>query len=304
MLKTTMRKRIALTVVTALTTGVLSVVATAPVANAHGGVVSTASTVNNVAPTGTVNQSLFVAEKLSTSGAAVTAFGQDLTAPTLARSLGLLAKDTSSGVAQTATTTTGAQLALYAPVTATTVAFTGGGGTFSVSSGQTSQGGTLAFNQTRSTLVITPASATTVATAWVAPSTAGTYTISMYYHGNGAVPTTSIPAGTLGASIVVTVVASSVAKIYSPANSFCAISNSAPSGSQANNTDGTPATANGGSMWINFALKDAYNANMDAGNLVATATNGALLAFGDNGANPVTGTASTIVAFDNGWRFN
>jgi len=98
MLKTTMRKRIALTVVTALTTGVLSVVATAPVANAHGGVVSTS--VNNVAPTGTVNNSLFVAERNSTSGAAVTAFGQDFAAPTLARSLGLLAKDTSSGVAQ------------------------------------------------------------------------------------------------------------------------------------------------------------------------------------------------------------
>jgi hypothetical protein len=298
MLKTTMRKRIALTVVTALTTGVLSVVATAPVANAHSGVVSTSA--SNAAPTGTLNNSLFLAEKLSTSGAAVVANTTNL-APDTARSLGLLAKDTSSGVAQTATALTGAQISLYAPITATAVAFTGGGGTFSVSSGQVTTGGTPSFNQTRSTLVIAaPNAATTVGTVWVAPSTAGTYTISMYYHGNGAVPTTSIPAGTLGASIVVTVVASSVAKIYSPANSFCAVSNSAPTGSQANNTDGTAATVNGGSMWINFALKDAYNANMDAGNLVATATNSALLAFGDNGANPVTGTASTIVAFDNG----
>ena len=297
MSKTTMRKRIALTVVTALTTGVLSVVATAPVANAHGGVVSV--DVSNAAPTGTANQSMFVAERLSTSGAAVTALGGGVVAPPLARSLGLLAKDTSSGVAQTATALTGAQLSLYAPAS-TTVAFVASAGAFSVSSGQTSNGGTVTFNQTRSVVTILAASATTVATAWVAPSSAGTYTISMYYHGNGAVPTTSVPAGTLGAQITVTVVASSVASVYSAANSFCAVSNSAPSGSQANNTDSVAATVNGGSMWINFALKDAYGSNLSAGNVVATATNGALLAYGDGGANPITGTSSTIVAYDSG----
>jgi len=300
MLKKTMRKRIALTVVTALTTGVLSVVATAPVANAHGGVFSTSSSVSNVAPTGTPNNSLFVAEKLSTSGQAVVANTVTGAAPVNARSLGGLAKDTSSGVAQTATTTTGAQLALYAPVTATTVAFTGGGGTFSISSGQGTVGGTATFNQSRSTLVIdATGGATVVGTVWVAPSTAGVYTISMYYHGAGALPTTSIPAGTLGASIVVTVVASSVAKIYSPANSFCAVSNSAPAVLTTTTADTTAATINGASMWINFAVKDAYGGNLDAGSLVATATNGALVSFGDGGANPAAGTSSTVVAFDN-----
>jgi hypothetical protein len=298
MSKMTMRKRISLTVVAALTVAGLS--ATAPAANAHGGVVS--ESVNNAAPTGQVNNSLFVAEKLSTSGAAVSAFGQGATAPTLARSLGLLAKSTTSGVAQTATALTSAQLSLYAQVSATTVAFSASAGSFSISSGQTTQGGTATFNQTRTNLVIANGgSATTVGTVWVAPSTPGTYTVSFYYHGNGAVPTTSTPAGTLGASLVVTVVAASVASVYSAGDSFCAVSNAATGSiTQADNVDSVAATANGGSMWINFALRDAYGNNLDSGNIVATATNGALVNYGNGVVSPVAGTASTVVAYDGG----
>jgi len=298
MSKITMRKRISLTVVAALTVAGLS--ATAPAANAHGGVVSV--DVSNAAPTGTSNGSLFVAEKLSTSGAAVVPNSSLTLAPTTARSLGLLAKGTASGVAQTATALTGAQLALYAPVSATTVAFSASGGTFSVSSGQVTTGGTATFNQTRSVLVINATSAATnVGTVWVAPSSAGTYTVSLYYHGNGAVPTTSTPAGTLGASLVVTVVAASVASVYSPADSFCAISNAASGSiSQADNIDSVTATVNGGSMWINFALKDSYGNALDSGNIVATATNGALVNYGNGVVSPVAGTASTVVAYDGG----
>jgi len=298
MSKITMRKRISLTVVAALTVAGLS--ATAPAANAHGGVVSV--DVSNAAPTGTSNGSLFVAEKLSTSGAAVVPNSSLTLAPTTARSLGLLAKGTASGVAQTATALTGAQLALYAPVSATTVAFSASGGTFSVSSGQVTTGGTATFNQTRSVLVINATSAATnVGTVWVAPSSAGTYTVSLYYHGNGAVPTTSTPAGTLGASLVVTVVAASVASVYSPADSFCAISNAASGSiSQADNIDSVTATVNGGSMWINFALKDSYGNALDSGNIVATATNGALVNYGNGVTSPVAGTASTVVAYDGG----
>jgi hypothetical protein len=53
-------------------------------------------------------------------------------------------------------------------------------------------------------------------------------------------------------------------------------------------------------MWINFALNDAYNVDLAQGNIVATATNGALIAFGDGGANPAAGTSSTVVAYDIG----
>ena len=293
-----MRKRISLTVVAALTVAGLS--ATAPAANAHGGVVSEG--ISNAAPTGTSNGSLFVAEKLSTSGAAIVPNSSLTLAPTTARSLGLLAKSTTSGVAQTATALTGAQLALYAPVSATMVAFSASAGSFSVSSGQVTNGGTVTFNQSRSVVRIdATGAATNVGTVWVAPSSAGTYTVSMYYHGNGAVPTTSTPAGTLGASIVVTVVAASVASTYSAGDSFCAISNAAAGSiTQANNTDSVAATVNGGSMWINIALKDAYGNALDSGNIVATATNGAFVNYGNGVTSPVAGTASTVVAYDSG----
>jgi hypothetical protein len=300
MSKTTLRKRISLTVVAALTAGVLTSVASSPAANAHGGLVGVG--VNNVPPVGTNNVNLYVAEKLSDSGAAVVGSAAVTSHQSTARSLGLLAKSATSGVAQTATALTSAQLSLYAPISATVVAFSATAGSFSISSGQAVTGTTATFNQTRTVaLLAAPGAATTVGTVWVAPSSPGTYTISMFYHGNGAVPTTSTPAGTLGASLIVTVVAASAGGSYSAAESFCAISNaSSGSTSQSNNTDSTAATNNGGSMWINFALNDAYGVDLADGNIVATATNGGLVNYGDNTANPVAGTASTVVAYDEG----
>jgi hypothetical protein len=52
-------------------------------------------------------------------------------------------------------------------------------------------------------------------------------------------------------------------------------------------------------MYINFALNDGYNNDLDSGNIVATATNGALIAYA-NGAVTSAGTASTVVAYDAG----
>jgi hypothetical protein len=301
MLKMTMRKRISLTVVTALTAGVLSAVVTAPGANAHGTVIATTGVSNVVASTtGTPNKSMFTAVVLSTSGAAVVGNGTEALVHDKAKSLGLLVKDASSGTAQTATALTGAQLAFYASVS-TTVAFVASSGSFSVSSGQGTTGGTVTFNQTRSTVLVTQTSATGVSTVWTAPSSAGTYTVSMYYHGDGAAPTTTTPAGTLGAQITVTVVAASTGGTYSAAYSFCQISNAATGAINASsNTDSTAATVNGGSMWINFALRDGYNNALDSGNIVATATNGALIAYGNGVTTPAAGTASTIVAYDSG----
>ena len=298
MSKITMRKRISLTVVAALTVAGLS--ATAPAANAHGGLVS--ESVTNAPVTGTANTVLYVAEKLSNTGAAVVGSAAATNHQTTARSLGLLSKDAGTGVAQTATALTGAQLSLYAPVS-TTVAFSASSGTFSVSSGQAVTGSLVsaaAFNQTRTVMVATNSAATTVGTVWIAPSSAGTYTVSMYYHGNGAVPTTSTPAGTLVSTLTVTVVAASVGSVYNAANIVCAISNTGGSITQANNTDSTAATVNGGSMWINFALKDAYGNALDSGNIVATATNGALINYGNGVTAPIAGTASTVVAYDGG----
>jgi hypothetical protein len=263
----------------------------------HGTTVSDSA--SNVRPLiGAANNSLFTAVSLSTSGSAVLSSATDVANAHLsAKSLGLLTKDSTVGTAQTATVLSSGVLSLYANVT-TAVAFVASGGTF----GTSANGATPTFSQTRQTLLMTNAqtdSGTAVGVTWTAPSTPGTYTVSMYYGANGAVSITT-PTRTLGAQLTVTVVAASAGGSYSSAFSFCAISNSGPTGSQANNTDGTAATVNGGSMWINFALNDAYNNDLAAGNIVATATNGAVIAFGDEGANPAAGTTSTVVAFDDG----
>ena len=301
MSKMTMRKRISLTVVTALTTGVLTSVTTGPAANAHGTVIAVAqANVNAIGVGGgTPNNSMFTAVNLSDTGAAIVGNGSNALVHEKARSLGLLSKDASSGTAQTATALTGAQLSLYASV-ATDVAFVASGGSFSVSSGQAATGGTATFDQTRKTLFldISGTTATGAATVWVAPSTAGTYTISMYNGASGLV-NLDTPARTLGASMTVTVVAASAGGSYNAGNSFCAISNSAASFSVATNVDGTASTVNGGSMYINFALKDAYNNALDSGNIVVSATGGGFVAYA-NGSVTTAGTGATVVAYDGG----
>jgi len=297
----TMRKRISLTVVTALTTGVLTSVTTGPAANAHGTVIAVGQT--NVAALGsgggTPNNSMFTAVNLSDTGAAIVGNGSNALVHEKARSLGLLSKDASSGTAQTATALTGAQLSLYTSV-ATDVAFVASGGSFSVSSGQAATGGTATFDQTRKTLFldISGTTATGAATVWVAPSTAGTYTISMYNGASGLV-NLDTPARTLGAAMTVTVVAASAGGSYNAANSFCAISNSAANFAVATNVDSTAATVNGGSMYINFALKDAYNNALDSGNIVVSATGGGFVAYA-NGSVTTAGTGATVVAYDGG----
>jgi len=297
-----MRKRISLTVVAALTAGVLTSVATGPAANAHMGIVNSTTATN--APTANMSSGVpsgfYVAESLSTSGAAVAANFSTAGAGSVAsaKSLGLLTKDTTSATAQTATMLTSGTLSLYYLANSATVtALTATGGTFGVGS-TSSIGITPTMNQTRTTALF-GAVATGVGQLWTAPSTAGTYTIGAYYHGNGAVPTLTTPAGTLFGQITVTVVAASTGGSYNAGNSFCAISNAAASFTQANNTDSTAATINGGSMYINFALNDAYNNDLADGNLVITATGGANVAYAD-GSAVVAGTSGTAVAYDEG----
>ena len=294
MSKTTLRKRIALTVVTALTTGVLSVVATAPVANAHNTTISTTAT-NTLPSVGTPQASMFVATDLSETGSAITA-SYGAAAAIDAGSLGLLTKDSSSGTAQTATVLTSGALSLYVPTSAsTTVALVATSGTFATSPAAK---GTATYNQDKKTVTLASGAATAVGIVWTAPSTAGTYTISMYNSGAGLV-TTSTPASTLGAQITVSVVAASAGGSYSAAYSVCNTStgNVLPIGT---NVDSTSTVTNGNSWYIAFALNDAYTNDLDAGNIVATATNGALLSFSDDGATAAAGTASTVVAYDEG----
>ena len=283
---------------TSPTLGGADVVITVTVTNAiHGTTVS--DSVSNVRPLiGAANNSLFTAVSLSTSGAAVLSSATDIAnAHISAKSLGLLTKDSTVGSAQTATVLASGVLSLYANVT-TTVAFVATSGTF----GTSTNGAIPSFDQTRKTLVMTnanTAAGTAVGVTWTAPSTAGTYTISMYNGASGTVAVAT-PARTLGAAITVTVVAASAGGSYNAGNSFCAISNAAASITQANNTDSTAATINGRSMYINFALNDAYSNDLADGNIVVTSTGGANVAYGDNTTSFAAGTAGTAVAYDEG----
>jgi hypothetical protein len=183
----------------------------------HGTTVS--GSVSNVRPLiGAANNSLFTAVSLSSSGVAVLSSATDIAnAHMSAKSLGLLTKDSSVGSAQTATVLASGVLSLYANVT-TTVAFVASSGTF----GTSTNGAVPTFDQTRKTLVMTnpdTAAGTAVGVTWTAPSTVGTYTISMYNGANGTI-SVDTPARTLGASITVTVVAASAGGSYNAANSF------------------------------------------------------------------------------------
>jgi len=313
MSKTTIRKRIALTATAALFAGMLTV-ASAPVSSAHNAVGSANVDADT---TGTISASLFVATLGSTGTAATQAVHNVLTNALGFTSKGLLAKDTSSGTAQTATVLAGGQLSLYAEVN-TAIAYSVSGGT--LSSVLPHVAGTVTTYNSSNTVAVPTytsglaTSATGTAAIWTAPSTAGTYTISLLtgfpQDANASTysfPTTSTPPSTLGAKITVTVVAASAGGSYSATYSACntaqytlTSSSTYPSG-----VDSSAIIANDGAWFIDFDLNDAYNANLSAGNIVATATNGALVNIGtDAGATPTAGTASTDTNYSNGSDHN
>jgi len=305
MSKTTLRKRISLTLVTALTAGLLTSVAGTSVANAHGGSPSTSAT-NVRASTGTVNASLFVAEALVTDGSADAGAitNGPYTVSEAAGSLGLLAKDTSSGIAQTATMLTSGALSLYANIS-TSVGWVVTSGTLGSGSAATTYG------QDRKTAFTSVTTATAAAIIWTAPSSAGTYTISSYANsvassdGTNTVSLATPSGGTLSGRITVTVVAASGGGAYSAAYSVCntdTVSTRPKLGATISNgeanVDSTATVTNGNVWYINMRLSDAYQAPLDNGNVVVSATNGAFVNYSEGGT-AVAGTGSTVVAFAN-----
>jgi len=297
----TLRKRISLVAVTALTAGVLSVVA-APVANAN----IAAST--NAVPT---DNTLNVAVGSNTTGAVVLGMlGTDAPTTVTARSLGLLYKDASSTTAQTATVASTGGLVLYTLADAgTNIAFVASGGAFGTTIGDMSSKSTDAMTPILSedkkrimAAVASSSVATGISVSW-STTTAGTYTISAYQ----SAATTNIQgtdityatSGTLIGAVTVTVVATSAGGTVVPSNSTCVtdletggITSSAPA-------DSTAVASNGKAWYIKYALRDAYLSNLDSGNLVATATNGALISIG-NGTAQAAGTTSTAVQYGTG----
>ena len=283
MSKTTLRKRISLVAVTALTAGVLSVVA-APVASAN-----IAGTSNAVTTSGAFN----VAVVATTTGSA-SAVVSSTTSANTSKSLGLVYKDASSATAQSATMLSTGVLALYAGnTTATKTSVVASGGKFSsAGDGSITQAGSVA-----SDLKSVYWSATTaIALLWT-PGAVGTYTLQMYRE-NGistAAPSADIPAnGTLVGQVVVTVVASSAGGTMSPVYTLC---NTAVSSTAATGTDASSSTnlANGSTGFINFTIKDGYQSEIAAGDpLVATATNGAFVNIGQTIAASTSSTSVSV----------
>jgi len=298
MSKSTLRKRISLVAITALTAGVLSV-ATSPVASAtHLPVGAT----NTDAAIGTPNASMMTA---SINSGQPTGTVATLLDGTTATSKGLLYKDTSSGLAQSAVVLTGGSLSFYAEVT-TAAAFSATGGTFSGSRTLTEASITETYNSSNTVTVfpiLTSGTATMAATLWTAPTTAGTYTVSLLSGfvtdstGASSVPTTSSLPSTLNAFITVSVVAATSGGSYSASTSICRVSpvGAAESYLGAAVVDSTAIFANGTAAYINFDLNDAYGANLDAGNITVTATNGALVNVVNGSASVLAGTTTTDI---------
>jgi hypothetical protein len=285
MSKTTIRKRIALVAVSALTAGLFSAVTVTP---ANAGI--QAST-NAAAAVDAFN----VAVGANTTGSATIA-GDGITGVTVAnmRSLGLLDKDASSTTAQTATMLSTGSLVLYtgASGTATSKAMVASGGTFSPAADQANTNSSTVYASNLRTAVFADVS-TVVAGTW-SPGAVGTYTISLY----ASTATTASVSGdfpTRGSNIgniTVTVVAAGTASAYSAGDSTCTYANVsiAPAA-----LDATSTVVTNGQWYVNFNLVDAYGTALPAGALVATATNGALLEFGTGTSTPTAGSASTVV---------
>jgi hypothetical protein len=293
MSKTTLRKRISLVAVTALTAGVLSVVAS-PAANAN---IAANSPQSQATFT---NDNLNVAVIASTTGAAIS----NGTTANLNKSLGLIYKDASSTTAQSATMLATGALALYTLVSATNIGITATGGAFSspANSGASTETPAIAASLRG---VLTNATATNVAVVWT-PGAVGTYVISMY-EGNGTTyPDSSLglARGDLKSQITVTVVASGAAGAYAATYTLCNVGSSGGSAA-ATDVSGASAINNGGTGFIHFNLKDAYNtqlATASASAVTASTTGSAVLDIASNAAGAiaasdvVTSTTSGTVA--------
>ena len=274
----TLRKRISLVAVTALTAGVLSVVA-APAASAN----IAAGTVTSQATF--TDGSLNVAVIPSTTGAAVS----NGTTANSNLSLGLIYKDASSTTAQTATMLATGALALYTLGNATTVGVTASGGTFS--SPATAGAATQLAITSNLRGVLTTATATNVAVVWT-PGAVGTYTISAY-KGNGVTfpdAALGVARGNLVSQITVTVVSTGAAGVYSATTSLCnlGIESTTPSATSSD-ASGASARNNGATGFINFRLNDAYGTQLAVGlPVVANVTGNAILDIATSAAGAIS----------------
>ena len=315
----TIKQRIALVAVTALTAGLFTVVS-APVANATLGTSQVSGTlvIDTDAPVGTAAAAASVNVGTGTSRGWVA--DTSAVAATVVGTGATLSNSVSVGQAKTAAVLTNAILSFQAnSVTATTsgvtVVVTGGtlgsvvATTTNVKTAATVAEG-ISINGDATAASVFALSTSTNGAAGEDITLAGLFTITAAaggtatlaaYTGAGILGTTSRTAGSLIGFWTFTVTAAGVGAVYNDALSTvtqqaCVAKTSAASGTNAFDTTSRCANGRNGVIYAN--LKDAYNTNITTGTFTATATGGALVhvttatpAAGDNYA-PVAAFSS------------
>ena len=308
----TIKQRIALVAVSALTAGLFSVVS-APASNAAAAgatvpAVNLAATSTSVNPQITHYDRLFVATIPSGtgSGAALTAVSGVLATPDAAggtqgpatasaRSIGLvnvsdIAGGLSAGTTQTAVLLSTGSLSLYA-ATGTTEwsAITVTGGTITSSTGTS-------MNAT-STLASHGGAITNFGVV-VKPSSGSTQMIVRLYTGNANQTLANAAQGDLEGQITVTIAASSIAGTISPLYTGLYLAANGTDDSRTSNASSSNASKTYGSgAFVNARIRDGYGtaiATATAGVLSASATNGALVKLASATVTDPGSTAGTV----------
>jgi hypothetical protein len=255
----TLRKRIALVAVSALTAGLFSVVS-APVANAAGGDLIVGANAGTVAlnATDTGNFSFGVVS----TAAAITVAAAATPSTAVMYDSGTLAvhsdDDTTTAVESVVVT----------------------GGTITSFTGCTLTGLTMCGSATAADFAIA-----------VKPNAAGTLLVIRSYTGGTA---SSIVGATIKDQITVTVTTAATAGTFSPSNSFVNQHNAVSVGAQVTNADTVTANyvSNGGTGYIRFSLNDVNALPMSTSTVLsASATGGAVVSFdGVTYSTSVSGT--------------
>jgi hypothetical protein len=144
-----------------------------------------------------------------------------------------------------------------------------------------------------------------VAVLWTAPTTPGSYTVSLLTgfstdsDGDSVAQTSSngLVPPTLSGQILVSVVASSAGGAFAASNSTCVVRTvgSAVAFDGTAKIDTTDIFEDGQAPYIAFDLNDAYAADLDSGNITVTATNGALVNVAASATTLLAGTSSTDI---------
>jgi len=310
----TIKQRIALVAVSALTAGLFTVVS-APASNAAAG--STAvGPVNLVAgantnPGITHYDTMYIATAASTTGSGVAkaadAVAPDVAAATgtgataAARSLGLInvsdiAGGLTAGTTQTAVLLSTGRLSVYATAQAGQYAsFTVTGGTFASSTGTSMNAG--------ATIVAMGGAGIVGGGVVAAPSSGSTQMIIRLYTGQTTLAgaANSPTSGTLTGQVTVTIVSASTAGVISPVYSFV---NGVAAGSdiskEADMATYIGAAQYSSDMFLNVRVRDAYGTAINsgaAGLLQVAATNGALVNLGSSSGATVSSDGTTSTAF-------